>query len=105
MPTPHYAGFHVFAVLAELIRELIVQGTVEGMAEARARGERIGRPPAVTAEQILHARSMLAEPEASVTFIAKLLGISRTTLHKYVPELEAGGRPAVGAQVAPVELG
>ncbi|MFE3899529.1 recombinase family protein [Streptomyces sp. NPDC059153] len=37
--------FHVFAALAEFIRELIVQGTVEGRAEARARGERIGRPP------------------------------------------------------------
>ncbi|MGW1653854.1 recombinase family protein [Streptomyces atratus] len=97
--------FHVFAALAEFIRELIVQGTVEGMAEARARGERIGRPPAMTAEQILHARSMLANPEASVTSIAKLLGISRTTLYKYVPELKAGGRPAVGVQVAPVELG
>ncbi|MEE1808060.1 recombinase family protein [Streptomyces sp. BE133] len=97
--------FHVFAALAEFIRELIVQGTVEGMAEARARGERIGRPLAMTAEQILHARSMLANPEASVTSIAKLLGISRTTLYKYVPELKAGGRPAVGVQVAPVELG
>ncbi|MFF3129819.1 recombinase family protein [Streptomyces sp. NPDC057908] len=97
--------FHVFAALAEFIRELIVQGTVEGMAEARARGERIGRPPAMTAEQILHARSMLANPEASVTSIAKLLGISRTTLYKYVPELKAGGRPVVGAQRVPAELG
>ncbi|MFE3899528.1 helix-turn-helix domain-containing protein [Streptomyces sp. NPDC059153] len=34
---------------------------------------------------------MLADPEASVTSIAKLLGISRTTLYKYEPELEAGG--------------
>ena len=40
--------FHVFAALAEFIRELIVQGTHEGLAAARARGERIGRPPAMT---------------------------------------------------------
>ncbi|WP_326768881.1 recombinase family protein [Streptomyces sp. NBC_01591] len=97
--------FHVFAALAEFIRELIVQGTHEGLAAARARGERIGRPPAMSEEQILHARSMLANPEASVTSIAKLLGISRTTLYKYVPELKAGGRPAVGAQAVPVKLG
>ncbi|MFI5774194.1 recombinase family protein [Streptomyces sp. NPDC051658] len=97
--------FHVFAALAEFIRELIVQGTHEGLAAARARGERLGRPPAMTEEQILHARSMLANPEASVTSIAKLLGISRTTLYKYVPELKAGGRPVVGAQRVPVELG
>lgn len=35
---------HVFAALAEFIRELIVQGTHEGLAVARARGERMGRP-------------------------------------------------------------
>lgn len=82
--------FHVFAALAEFIRELIVQGTHECLAAARARGERIGRPPAMTPEQIRHARALLADPENSVTSIAKLLGISRTTLYKYVPELAAG---------------
>lgn len=96
--------FHVFAALAEFIRELIVQGTHEGLAAARARGERIGRPPAMTEEQILHARSMLANPEASISGIAKLLGISRTTLYKYVPELKAGDRPMIGAQTAPHAL-
>ncbi|MDT0440817.1 recombinase family protein, partial [Streptomyces doudnae] len=49
--------FHVFAALAEFIRELIVQGTHEGLAAARARGERIGRPPAMTEEQVRHARA------------------------------------------------
>lgn len=82
--------FHVFAALAEFIRELIVQGTHEGLAAARARGERLGRPPAMAEEQIVHARSMLANPEASITSIARLLGVSRTTLYKYVPELRAG---------------
>ncbi|MFF2409627.1 HTH domain-containing protein [Streptomyces sp. NPDC058092] len=40
-----------------------------------------------------------------MTSIAKLLGVSRTTLYKYVPELKAGGRPVVGAQRVPVGLG
>ncbi|WP_333742715.1 recombinase family protein [Streptomyces ardesiacus] len=82
--------FHVFAALAEFIRELIIQGTHEGIAAARARGQRLGRPPAMTEEQILHARSMLANPEASISSIAKLLGVSRTTIYKYVPELATG---------------
>ncbi|MDH3038949.1 recombinase family protein [Streptomyces sp. TRM75561] len=69
--------FHVFAALAEFIRELIVQGTHEGLAEARARGERIGRPPAMNAEQIRHTRALLAQPENTITSIAKLLGVSR----------------------------
>ncbi|WP_405409028.1 recombinase family protein [Streptomyces decoyicus] len=82
--------FHAFAALAEFIRELIVQGTHEGIEAARARGERIGRPQAMTPEQIRHARDLLTRPDNTVTSIAKLLGVSRTTLYKYVPELKAG---------------
>ncbi|MCA1672014.1 MAG: recombinase family protein, partial [Actinobacteria bacterium] len=37
--------FHVFAALAEFIRELIVEGTREGLDAARARGRVGGRPP------------------------------------------------------------
>ena len=37
--------FHVFAALAEFIRELIVQGTSEGLDAARARGRSaVARP-------------------------------------------------------------
>ena len=36
--------FHVFAALAEFIRELIVEGTREGLDAARGRGVRLGRP-------------------------------------------------------------
>ncbi|MGJ3560570.1 hypothetical protein ACR6C2_26985 [Streptomyces sp. INA 01156] len=36
--------FHVFAALTEFIRELIVIGTNEGLATARARGRVGGRP-------------------------------------------------------------
>jgi DNA invertase Pin-like site-specific DNA recombinase len=43
--------FHVFAALAEFIRELIVEGTREGLDAARGRGGRLGRPPAMTAEK------------------------------------------------------
>ncbi|GAY10977.1 DNA-invertase [Pseudonocardia sp. N23] len=40
--------FHVFAALAEFIRELIVNRTREGLAAAR--GVRLGRPSAMTPE-------------------------------------------------------
>ena len=36
--------FHVFAALAEFIRELIIEGTREGLAAARARGVPLGQP-------------------------------------------------------------
>ncbi|MFL6051471.1 MAG: recombinase family protein [Actinoallomurus sp.] len=93
--------FHVFAALAEFIRELIVEGTREGLAAARARGQRLGRPPAMTPEQVRHARALLAQPDAT---IARLLGVSRATIYKYVPELSAGGRPAIEPPPAHVEL-
>jgi len=82
--------FHVFAALAEFIRELIVEGTREGLDAARARGARLGRPPAMTAEQIRHARDLLARPDNTVSSIARLLGVSRATIYKYVPEVTTG---------------
>jgi DNA invertase Pin-like site-specific DNA recombinase len=83
--------FHVFAALAEFIRELIVEGTLEGLAAARARGQRLGRPPGMTPEQIRHARALLAQPDATIASIARLIGVSRSTIYKYVPELKADG--------------
>ncbi|MCK9897193.1 recombinase family protein [Frankia sp. AgB32] len=87
--------FHVFAALAEFIRELIVAGTREGLAAARARGRVGGRPTVATQEIIRAARDMLPNPDASVTSIAKLLGVSPGTLYNHIPdlrELRAAGR-------------
>ncbi|WP_240677429.1 recombinase family protein [Actinacidiphila soli] len=95
--------FHVFAALAEFIRELIVQGTNEGLDAARARGARLGRPPAMTDEQVRHARDLLARPENTVTSIAKLLGVSRNTIYNYVPEMK-GGRLALAESTNTAEL-
>lgn len=83
--------FHIFASLAEFVRELIVDGTQDGLAAARARGQCLGRPPALGPEQVRQARLLLARPDESVASIARLLGISRTTLYKHVPELQQGG--------------
>ena len=82
--------FHVFAALAEFIRELIIEGTREGLDAARGRGARLGRPPAMTAEQIRHARDLLTRPDNTVSSIARLLGVSRATIYKYVPEVTSG---------------
>jgi DNA invertase Pin-like site-specific DNA recombinase len=97
--------FHIFAALAEFIRELIVEGTHEGLAAARARGVKLGRPPAMTPEQVRSARTLLAQPEHSVTSIAKLLGVSRSTIYKYVPELSGGSASASPIAPSPVAVG
>jgi DNA invertase Pin-like site-specific DNA recombinase len=103
--------FHVFAALAEFIRELIVAGTREGLAAARARGRTGGRPTVATPEIIRAARDMLPNPDASVTAIARLLGVSPGTLYNHIPdlrELRAGGRlrhqiPAAPSSPAQIE--
>jgi len=79
--------FHVFAALAEFIRELIVAGTHEGLAAARARGRVGGRPTVVTPDLIRAARDLLPNPEHSVTSIAKMLGVSPGTLYNHIPDL------------------
>ena len=81
--------------MAEFIRELIVSGTRDGLAAARARGRVGGRPTVINAELIRAARDMLPNPAASVTAIARLLGVSPGTLYNHIPdlrELRAAGR-------------
>jgi DNA invertase Pin-like site-specific DNA recombinase len=93
--------FHVFAALAEFIRELIVSGTREGLDAARARGNVGGRPTVATPEIIRAARTLLPNPEQSITSIAKLLNVSPGTLSTHIPdlqELRAAGRAAIPAQ-------
>ncbi|MPY86135.1 MAG: helix-turn-helix domain-containing protein [Actinophytocola sp.] len=41
----------------------------------------------MTPEQIRHARALLTEPDNTAASIARLLGVSRSTIYKYIPEL------------------
>ena len=87
---------HVFAELAECMRELIVIGTKEGPAAARARGRVGGRPSVATEEIIRAARDLLRDPGRSITSIAKPLGVSPGTLSNHISdlrELRAGAVP------------
>ncbi|WP_424532863.1 recombinase family protein [Sphaerisporangium viridialbum] len=79
--------FHVFAALAEFIRELIISGTREGLAAARARGRVGGRPTVMSPDLIRAARDLLPNPDHSITAIAKLLGVSPGTLYNHIPDL------------------
>ena len=47
----------------------------------------------LTGEQVRHARALLTRPENSVASIARLLGVSRSTLYKHIPELGDGHQP------------
>jgi DNA invertase Pin-like site-specific DNA recombinase len=78
--------FHVFAALAEFIRELIVEGTREGLDAARARGRVGGRPVAMTPEKIVAARALLAGNTMSA--IARMVGVSRGTLYAHIDAIK-----------------
>lgn len=70
------------------IRELIVIGTHEGLAAARARGRTGGRPTVADAELLKAARDLLPDPGRSVASIARLLGVSVGTLYNHIPDLQ-----------------
>ena len=71
-----------------------LEGTREGLDVASARGVRLGRSPAMTVEQIRHARDLLTQPDNTVSSIAWLPGVSRATICKYVPEVTTGRQAA-----------
>jgi DNA invertase Pin-like site-specific DNA recombinase len=52
--------FHVFAALAEFERDLVRERTRAGLAAARARGRRGGRPSVMTPPKLRVAREMYA---------------------------------------------
>lgn len=83
--------FHIFAALAEFERSIIRERTKAGLASAKARGRRGGRPPALSAEDLTHARAMLADPDITVDQVAKRLGVVPSTLYRHLP----GGRSSV----------
>jgi len=93
------AIFRVFDGLADLGRAAISAGTSDGLAAARARGKRLGRPPALTPEQLREVRELLLRPENTVSGIARQLGVSRSTIYKYLPDVihaGASGQPTAG---------
>ncbi|MEV4108302.1 helix-turn-helix domain-containing protein [Nonomuraea sp. NPDC049695] len=55
----------------------------------------------MTSEQVRHARNLLTRPENSVSSIARLLGVSRSTIYKYVPEPRQAALPSNGQRRAP----
>jgi DNA invertase Pin-like site-specific DNA recombinase len=92
------AVFRVFAGLAEVGRAAISAGTSDGLAAARARGKRLGRPPALTPQQLREVRDLLLTQENTVSGVARRLGVSRSTIYKYLPDVMhagAAGQPAV----------
>lgn len=75
--------FHVMAAMAELEREIIVERTKTGLASARARGRKGGRPT-VDKKDLQTALKMYESKDYSLKEITKATGISQATLYRYL---------------------
>ena len=87
--------FGIFAALAEFERELIRERTQAGLLAARARGRHGGRRFALTKAQVRLAQAAMGHPETRVAALCQELGVTRTTLYRYVGpdgQLRAYGR-------------
>ncbi len=91
--------FHVFAALAEFIGDLISENTQEGLAAARARGRVGGRPAKLTVRQLAAARKMLADPDTTITEVAKTFEVSRSTIYRNLwPSGSAAAKPSAATR-------
>lgn len=79
--------FHIFGALAEFERNLIRDRTRAGLAAARARGRKGGRPKAIAREQRELAVQLYHGKQHSIPQICELAGITKPTLYAYVREM------------------
>ena len=76
--------FGIFAALAEFERELISERTVAGLASARARGRKGGRPFKMTPAKLRLAMASMGQPETKVGDLCAEMNITRQTLYRHV---------------------
>jgi len=81
--------YHIFSAMAEFQREIIVENTVAGLEAARRRGQRLGRPPALSPEEIAQAHGLYRTRRMSRDEIAMRLDVSRSTLDRAFTRFEA----------------
>ncbi len=80
---------HMVAAFAEFERGVLIERTRAGLAAARRRGVRVGRPP--TGVDTKEVRRLRATGK-SVREVARLLGVGATTVHRI---LHSEAEPAV----------
>lgn len=79
------AFLQIQAAFAEMERNVIRQRVNEGLAAARARGRKGGRPRIMTADKLRYARHLMADASRSIPEIcAELGGIRPSTLYHYL---------------------
>ena len=96
--------FALFAALAEFERELIRERTRAGLAAARARGRKGGRPHALSKAQVRLAQAAMAQRVTKVSQLCRELGVTKATIYRYVApdgSLRNRGRQVLARQAVP----
>ena len=96
--------FGIFAALAEFERELISERTIAGLASARARGRKGGRPYKMTPAKVRLAMASMGQPGTKVGELCAELGVTRQTLYRHVSptgELREDGRKLLWPAATP----
>lgn len=81
--------FHIMGALAEFERSLIVERTRAGVAAARKRGQHLGRRKALRPDQVETARQAIAAGQHSTASMARVLGVSKSTLWRALRSVES----------------
>jgi len=93
-------AFHVMAAIDEFQRELIVEGTMEGLAAARARGRTGGRKAKLSPPQVKLARQLYdaigedGKRTHTVEEIGAMFGVTRTTIYRALERRQAAAGAA-----------
>lgn len=78
----------LFGLFAEIERDLIAERTKEGLAAAKARGKRLGRPKGALSKSKLDGKEetirTLLHKRVSKASIARIMDVSQTTLHHFI---------------------
>ena len=82
-------AYQIINAFGELERALIAERTKAGIAAARRRGVRIGRPPKLNDDQIAHARMLLCAHPEKLKAVANSLHVSPRTLARRIGRWEA----------------
>jgi len=89
--------------MREFERELISERTIAGLARARARGRKGGRPFKMTPAKLRLATASMGQPDTKVGDLCTELGITRQTLYRHVSptgELRPDGLKLLAGRLA-----
>jgi DNA invertase Pin-like site-specific DNA recombinase len=79
--------FHVMGAIAEFEAALISERTKAGLAAARRKGKRLGRPRRMSNALVEEARMLRENGDLSLTDVAARLNVGRTTLWRALSTL------------------